>query len=164
MKSLLKIMAVAGLAFTLVSCAATNDPYGNNYPTNYPNNGPVFRAPDGTVYRQGDVYRDRSGNVYQNGRVIRTGDVYGQPGILGRNGSNTVYYPNNNARNLPPGQAKKIYGGKATDYAPGQVKKRNGNWENDKKWRKENDKRYKAYQKNNKKYDKRYENHQGDQD
>lgn len=27
-------------------------------------------------------------------------------------------------RNLPPGQAKKIYGGSATDYAPGQVKKR----------------------------------------
>ena len=26
-------------------------------------------------------------------------------------------------RNLPPGQAKKIYGGSATDYAPGQVKK-----------------------------------------
>lgn len=26
-------------------------------------------------------------------------------------------------KNLPPGQAKKIYGGRATDYAPGQVKK-----------------------------------------
>jgi hypothetical protein len=26
-------------------------------------------------------------------------------------------------KNLPPGQAKKIYGGSATDYAPGQVKK-----------------------------------------
>ena len=25
---------------------------------------------------------------------------------------------------LPPGQAKKIYGGSATDYAPGQMKKR----------------------------------------
>jgi hypothetical protein len=29
-------------------------------------------------------------------------------------------------KNLPPGQAKKIYGGSATDYAPGQVKKYNG--------------------------------------
>lgn len=27
-------------------------------------------------------------------------------------------------RNLPPGQAKKIYGGSAKDYAPGQMKKR----------------------------------------
>lgn len=26
-------------------------------------------------------------------------------------------------KNLPPGQAKKVYGGRATDYAPGQVKK-----------------------------------------
>ncbi|WP_445223271.1 quinol oxidase subunit 4 [Chryseobacterium sp. MYb328] len=29
-------------------------------------------------------------------------------------------------KKLPPGQAKKIYGGSAKDYAPGQVKKRNG--------------------------------------
>ncbi|MBO9690956.1 quinol oxidase subunit 4 [Chryseobacterium sp.] len=29
-------------------------------------------------------------------------------------------------KRLPPGQAKKIYGGSAKDYAPGQVKKRNG--------------------------------------
>ncbi|PKF75918.1 quinol oxidase subunit 4 [Chryseobacterium sp. PMSZPI] len=31
-----------------------------------------------------------------------------------------------NGNRLPPGQAKKIYGGSAKDYAPGQVKKRNG--------------------------------------
>ncbi|SIS29403.1 hypothetical protein SAMN05421768_101590 [Chryseobacterium joostei] len=31
----------------------------------------------------------------------------------------------NGAKPLPPGQAKKIYGGSAKDYAPGQVKKRN---------------------------------------
>ena len=30
----------------------------------------------------------------------------------------------NRAKPLPPGQAKKIYGGSAKDYAPGQVKKR----------------------------------------
>ena len=29
-------------------------------------------------------------------------------------------------KKVPPGQAKKIYGGSAKDYAPGQVKKRNG--------------------------------------
>jgi hypothetical protein len=53
----------------------------------------------------------------------------------------TVVFPNErrrgdrkgvrkNGKGLPPGQAKKIYGGSAKDYAPGQVKKgtvRNGN-------------------------------------
>lgn len=142
MKNLLKIVAVAGLAFTLASCGAVNDVYGNN-PNSYPpNSGTVYRTPDGTVYRQGDVYRDGNGNVYQNGRVIRSGDVYGQPGILGRNGGNTVYDQNGNQRRLPPGQAKKIYGGSAKDYAPGQVKKRNGNWNNNNNnttWRKDDD-------------------------
>jgi len=32
---------------------------------------------------------------------------------------------NGKKKHLPPGQAKKIYGGSATDYAPGQVKKKN---------------------------------------
>ncbi|MGH1517332.1 quinol oxidase subunit 4 [Chryseobacterium sp. JK1] len=38
-----------------------------------------------------------------------------------------VAYDNNSyqAKKIPPGQAKKIYGGSAKDYAPGQVKKRN---------------------------------------
>ncbi|MFS4472504.1 MULTISPECIES: quinol oxidase subunit 4 [Chryseobacterium] len=27
---------------------------------------------------------------------------------------------------IPPGQAKKVFGGSAKDYAPGQVKKRSG--------------------------------------
>lgn len=36
---------------------------------------------------------------------------------------NTGYYQ---TKKIPPGQAKKIYGGSAKDYAPGQVKKRNG--------------------------------------
>ena len=71
MKTILKIMAVAGLAFTMASCGAVNDPSENNdpnnYPTNFPNDGTVYRAPDGTVYGRGDVYRDRDGNVYQNG-------------------------------------------------------------------------------------------------
>ncbi len=120
MKKLLKIAALAGLVFTMASCGTANDAYGNNrYPAG---NGGVFRTPDGGTYRTGEVYRDRNGNVYENGRVVRTGDVYGRPGILGRN--NTVYYPQNNARRLPPGQAKKIYGGSAKDYAPGQMKKR----------------------------------------
>lgn len=129
MKSIFKIILASGLAFTLASCGALNDPYGNNYPNNYPNNGTVYRSPDGTVYRQGDVYRDRNGNVYQNGRVISSGGVYSN--TRGRNQVGTVY-PRNN-RNLPPGQAKKVYGGNAKDYAPGQMKKKNGNWDS-RKW------------------------------
>ncbi|PWN61154.1 quinol oxidase subunit 4 [Chryseobacterium viscerum] len=39
--------------------------------------------------------------------------------------SSCVVHDNgNSAKTLPPGQAKKIYGGSAKDYAPGQVKKR----------------------------------------
>ena len=41
-------------------------------------------------------------------------------------------------KKIPPGQAKKIYGGSAKDYAPGQVKKRNANWNNEGNW-KDND-------------------------
>lgn len=29
-------------------------------------------------------------------------------------------------KTVPPGQAKKVFGGSAKDYAPGQVKKRSG--------------------------------------
>lgn len=169
MKNLLKLMLGAGLALTLTSCAVS-DPYGNNYPNQYPNQYPnnrypqggVYRAGDGTVYRQGEVYRDRNGNVYRDGRVIAREDVYGRPGILSRGGSYPVY--GQNQRNLPPGQAKKVYGGRATDYAKGQQKKhgnyygkKNGQWKNnDRNWRDDDryeNKKYKGNKyKNNKKY------------
>lgn len=164
----MKIVAVAGLTFGLASCTSASDPYANSYPANT-NRGTVFRAPDGVIYRQGDVYRDRNGNVYQNGRVIRTGDVHGRPGVLGRNGDNTVYDPGANRRNLPPYQAKKIYRGKAKNYAKNQWKKRHKDWDDDddrwdddddhewkknkkwkeeQKWRKYKSKGYKYGQKN----------------
>lgn len=171
MNNLFKILLGAGLAVTLTSCGTTQDVYGNspnNYPNNGSNNGKVYRANDGQVYGRGDVYRDRNGNVYQNGRVIRTGDVYGSPGILGRNGNQTVYYPNQNRRNLPPGQAKKIYGGNARDYAKGQQNKRNNQWkkyddDDDKDHRDRNHKDYKKYKNNSKKkYDKRYKDRDDD--
>jgi hypothetical protein len=141
MKSLFNIIIGSGLALALTACGTQNDAYGNNYPNNrYPTNGTVYRANDGAVYRRGEVYRDRSGNVYQNGRIIRTGDVTGNPGILS-GGNNTVFYPNTrNRQNLPPGQAKKIYGGKATDYAKGQQKKRAKQYDN---WGNDNDHAYK---------------------
>ena len=134
MKNLFKILTVASLGLVMVACGSADPYYGNRYPNgSYPtNNGTVYRAPDGTVYGRNDVYRDRNGNVYQNGRVVRTGDVYGRPGILQRGGNYPVY--GQNQRNLPPGQAKKVYGGSAKDYAPGQVKKRNGYYNNDRRW------------------------------
>lgn len=89
-------LSIAG-GFLAISCS-TGSIYGKN--------DRVYRAPDGGVYRQGEVYRDRNGSVYQNGRVI----------VYDRNSGDY--------RNLPPGQAKKIYGDKsAKKYAPGQRKK-----------------------------------------
>lgn len=128
MKNLFKIAAAFGLAFTLSSCGTANDIYGNNYPntrypnsnTRYPSNNGVYRTNDGNVYRQGEIYRDRNGNIYQNGRVVRRSDVYGRPGVISRNGN--VY--SGNSRRIPPGQAKKIYGGNARDYARGQSNKK----------------------------------------
>jgi hypothetical protein len=101
MKNLFKIAMIFGLGAILVSCDSQGVIYDNRYP-----NETVYRAPDGGVYRAGDVYRDRNGYSYRNGAVISGGNVYAR-------------------KNLPPGQAKKIYGGSAKDYAPGQVKKRN---------------------------------------
>lgn len=132
MKSIFRIAAGAALAVTMLSCGAANDPYygnGGNYPGSYPGNYPqgrVYRAGDGTVYRAGDVYRDNNGNVYQNGQIIRTGDIYGRPGVI----SGGSYGNRGYGRQLPPGQAKKVYGGRAKDYAPGQMKKRDRYYEN----------------------------------
>lgn len=95
MKGLIKMTMLVGGLFFLASCEATNSGvYGTN-------NGRVYRAPDGGVYRQGDIYSDRNGNIYRNGSLYKRTNTY---------------------RNLPPGQAKKIYGGSARDYAPGQNK------------------------------------------
>ena len=145
MKNIFNILLISGISLTLASCGAVNDGFGGtNTGRNYPNNnGGVYRAGDGAVYGTNEVYRDRNGNVYQNGRVIRQGDVYGQPGILGKNGNQTVYYPQNNQRRLPPGQAKKIYGENAKDYAYGQTKKRNNYNKKYKKYDRDDDYRYK---------------------
>lgn len=60
-----------------------------------------------------------------------------------------VYYGKRKYKRLPPGQAKKIYGGSATDYAPGKVKKRKGWYWNDenKKWYRKHKKGHKRYHK-----------------
>jgi hypothetical protein len=45
------------------------------------------------------------------------------------NGGNSYPVYKHKRKHLPPGQAKKIYGGSAKDYAPGQWKKRHGHHE-----------------------------------
>ncbi|GAC1585877.1 MAG: hypothetical protein NVS3B19_03880 [Ginsengibacter sp.] len=91
------------------------------------------RLPDGTIiYKDGSRQLPNGTVVYPNGTnrnnngINRTID-----GILHPNRNNTVYtnrYPRrNNGQWMPPGQAKKVYGGDARDYAPGHNKGR-GNW------------------------------------
>ena len=100
------------------------------------------KLPDGSI-----VYGDGSRRL-PNGTVIYKGGNNGNTypstagGTITLPDGTTVYpdgtrrYPNNDRRNdprykenrrwLPPGQAKKIYGGSAKDYAPGQQKKWKG--------------------------------------
>lgn len=105
------------------------------------------KLPDGSV-----VYPDGSRKL-PNGTV-----VYKNGTIKKRNSGDRVIYPdsrredqrrrrrrrsrevetrhNTNGKWIPPGQAKKIYGGNARDYAPGHQKKwkkgrKNGNWVED---------------------------------
>lgn len=126
MKNLIKVALVSVMIIGLESCTTNTNP--TNSTSSYPNNrnNKVYRAPDGTVYRNSDIYRDRNGDVYQNGRIL-----------------NRDSYPKE-AKNLPPGQAKKVYGGEAKDYAPGQVKKRYGN---ENTYRKHNEKKMKKAKK-----------------
>jgi hypothetical protein len=50
--------------------------------------------------------------------------IIGMVGISSMMLVSCVVHDHNGRRPMPPGQAKKIYGGGAKDYAPGQVKKR----------------------------------------
>lgn len=165
MRRILNLIVGAGLIATLASCGAADMNNGNNYPANrYPNgssNGTVYRAGDGNIYNRGEVYRDRNGNIYQNGKVVERSNVYGRPGVIRRGGQSTVYYPNRNGRNLPRGQAKKIYNGSAKDYARGKQIKKYKRWDDDDDDdddddRYENKKHYKKskYYKKGKKYKK----------
>src|SRR5689334_5781787 len=103
MKKLL-LPSLAAIIF-LVSCSSTNYPTDQNDP-----------YPKGKSYPQQSPYpypNDDGVMVDRQGRVItRDGRVVG------------------NTRNLPPGQAKKIYGGRsAKAYASGQRKKVDRNYQ-----------------------------------
>jgi len=88
------------------------------------------KLPDGTI-----VYPDGTRKL-PNGTVIYKGGTVGEKGttVSLPDGSvvmpdGTRRYPNDrrnipgsNGKRLPPGQAKKIYGGRASDYAPGHQK------------------------------------------
>lgn len=90
---------LAGVAVTMLfaSCTAMDgaaDTYpANRYPSETVYDGRIYRANDGTRYRQNEIYRDRNGNLYRNGRIIERTNVYGRPGIIRRGNNNTVYYP-----------------------------------------------------------------------
>lgn len=85
------------------------------------------RLPNGTI-----IYKDNNGNIGKNtGNVITLpdGTVIYPDGSRRYPNDDRRYEDRRNVRNgkwLPPGQAKKIYGGSAKDYAPGQQKKWNG--------------------------------------
>ena len=104
------------------------------------------RLPDGTIInRDGSKHLPNGTTVYPDGTIIwKDGSRHYPKGAKPNTGDKTIngiLYPNNNypvynkkhsGRNnngqwLPPGQAKKRYGGEAKDYAPGHNKGR-GNW------------------------------------
>jgi hypothetical protein len=91
------------------------------------------KLPDGTI-----IYGDGTRRL-PNGTVIYPdGNRKGNDGVVtlpdgtvvtqdGRRVDQQTRHRRNGKR-LPPGQAKKIYGGSAKDYAPGQQKKHHGEW------------------------------------
>lgn len=90
------------------------------------------KLPDGTiVYPDGSRKLPNGTVINKSGTVTRRNRDVRLPGgqVVWREGRN----PNerrretrrNNGKWMPPGQAKKVYGGSARDYAPGQQKKWN---------------------------------------
>jgi hypothetical protein len=89
------------------------------------------KLPNGTVIYKGGSVGNGTGN---NGTSVTLPDG----SVVLPDGSRTYPrdrdYKRRNGKGLPPGQAKKIYGGKAKDYAPGQQKKyknKNKEWKDD---------------------------------
>jgi hypothetical protein len=98
------------------------------------------KLPDGTiVYGDGTRKLPNGTIIYKGGTTVdnRSTNVALPDGsVIYPDGSRN--YPNNRRRThahdgkwLPPGQAKKIYGGSARDYAPGQQKKWKGDRDRD---------------------------------
>ena len=91
------------------------------------------KLPDGTIIYSDGTRRLPNGTIiYKDGTKVENSNT----NVILPDG--TVVYPERtrkhskrgrteNRQNLPPGQAKKVYGGSAKDYAPGQQKKLNNN-------------------------------------
>lgn len=123
----LRNMIVLAIIAFLASCTT---PYGGYGYGNHRNDG---------YYHSGRFYKYQNDRYYANRGYYYDGRFYRE-------------------RRLPPGQAKKIYGGKSAKYyAPGQVKKRNNNYYDNRYNRYDNrynkrydDDRYERYDRNKK--------------
>lgn len=111
--SLALMMIVATTSASAQIFPKVGDIFGNR------TNRPVVRQdgsrqwPDGTIQYPDGTTRYPDGAVrYPDGRMSYP-----------RNQRNSNYGHNCNHSNLPPGQAKKVYGGHARDYAKGRGKK-----------------------------------------
>ncbi|MCU7694147.1 hypothetical protein ACFSPU_06630 [Haoranjiania flava] len=85
----------------------------------------LFTATDAQAQNRGNGHKAKNNKVYA--QKNRDHDMYDRNGRYGRNDRyhrRSIRYGTNT--DLPPGQAKKVYGGKATDYAPGQLNKNEG--------------------------------------
>lgn len=93
------------------------------------------KLPDGTiVYPDGSRKLPNGTVINKSGTVLKKNNNYPKDPVIRRNGDNRNVRKHRrytNRTHLPPGQAKKVYGGSATDYAPGQQKK----WRKNKKWK-----------------------------
>lgn len=88
------------------------------------------KLPDGTVvYENGNKKLPNGTIIKKDGRILKTGGERWPEGKVKVPGQDRTYSktrPNGRrtyGKKLPPGQAKKIYGGEAKDYAPGQQTK-----------------------------------------
>lgn len=105
------------------------------------------KLPDGTIIYSDGTKRLPNGTIiYKDGTKVENRNT----NVILPDG--TVIYPersrriprrvdNDNRRNLPPGQAKKVYGGRAKDYAPGQQKKLKKHDDNDDRYNDRNNDR-----------------------
>lgn len=94
-----------------------NNTNAQTYPSNYPNY--QTRRYPRIAARQND-----GSIIYPDGRIVYADGTVRYP-------DGRVYSPSNNSRWIPPGQAKKMYGGRARDYAPGHNKDRDHDGDND---------------------------------
>ncbi len=104
-------------------------------------NAQTRKLPDGTIiYSDGTRKLPNGTVIYKDGKGGNNGSTVSLPdgSVVLPDGSRQ--YPTTRRRTqshtgkrLPPGQAKKVYGGSARDYAPGQQKK----WKKNKEWKAE---------------------------